>query len=58
VPVIVTCVALVAVTVRVDAEPLVMVDGFAVIVTVAWTAETVTVAVAAALPLLFVAVAV
>ena len=57
-PVTVTWVALVAVTVSVEEEPLVIVEGVAVMFTVAWTVETVTIAVAAAFPLLFVAVAV
>jgi hypothetical protein len=44
--------------VSVDEEPLVIVDGVAVTFTVAWSADTVMIAVAAAFPLLFVAVAV
>ena len=47
-----------AVTVRVEDEPLVIVFGFAVMFTVGWVGETVTVAVAEAVPLLFVAIAV
>jgi len=58
VPVTVTWVALVAVTVSVEEDPLVIVEGVAVMFTVAWTVETVTIAVAAEFPLLFVAVAV
>jgi hypothetical protein len=49
---------LVAVTVSVEEDPLVIVEGVAVMFTVAWTVETVTIAVAAEFPLLFVAVAV
>ena len=46
-------VAFVAVTVSIEEEPLVIVEGVAVMFTVAWTIETVTIAVAAALPLLY-----
>ncbi len=59
VPVIVTCVAFVAVTVRIDEAPAVIEVGFAVIVTVGDCADTTdTVAVAEALPPLPVALAV
>jgi hypothetical protein len=59
VPVTVTCVALVAVTVRVEELPVVMEVGFAAMVTVgALGATTVTIAVAVAVPPVPVAVAV
>jgi hypothetical protein len=58
VPVNVTCVAFVAVTVRVEDDPAVMVRGFAIRFTVVSVADTVTVAEAEAVPLAFVAIAV
>jgi hypothetical protein len=44
--------------VSIEEEPLVIVEGVAVMFTVAWTIETVTITVDTPLPLLFIAVAV